>query len=153
MNLQREGQSEAAQGALLCDDDQGRRAAIQTALETLGYTVDTAEDAPETLEKLKFNQYGVIVLHERFGGGGPADNTVWNHLRHMPMPARRQLFCALVGPTLKTHDQWAAFAGSVHLVVNEADLPQLRTILHKAITDNDHFYKVYRESLSKRGKQ
>lgn len=153
MDLPREGQGEGAQGALVCEDNQERRSSITAVLEALGYTVDSADDGPETLEKLKFNQYAVIVLNERFGSAASGDSMVCTHLQHLPMSARRQLFFALVGPTLKTQDHLAAFSKSAHLVVNESDLPQLKTILHKAIADNDRFYKVYRESLAKMGKQ
>lgn len=32
-----------------------------------------------------------------------------------------------------------AFAKSVHVVVAELDLDTIKTVVHRAVTDNDHF--------------
>lgn len=139
--------------ALVCEDNAELKDLIVSALEGLKYGTESAAAPEEAFAKLKFNQYGVIVLNERFGGGTPENNAVYAHLQTMPMSARRGIFLALTGKDFKTSDNMTAFAKSANLVVNEKDLPGLKSILKRAVADNDQFYKVFRESLVKLGKK
>ncbi|MEW6116118.1 MAG: hypothetical protein AB1553_04365 [Nitrospirota bacterium] len=143
---------EELKSALICEESAENRNTITAALESMGYRTESATNADETLEKLKFNQYSVIILNESFGGA-PESNTVYKHLQFMPMGIRRHLFLALVGQDLKTQDHMTAFAKSANLVINERDLPNIKAILKKAIAENDQFYRVFKESLVKLGKQ
>jgi hypothetical protein len=47
----------------------------------------------------------------------------------------------------------AAFAKSVNFVVAERELNKLSGILRQAVTENDQFYRVFRESLREAGRQ
>jgi hypothetical protein len=71
----------------------------------------------------------------------------------MPMSIRRYMYVALLGRTYKTFDNMAAFARSVNVVVNLNDLPHLQAILRKGITENNEFYRVFREMLAEVGKR
>jgi predicted Zn-dependent protease len=46
----------------------------------------------------------------------------------------------------------AAFAQSVNFVVAERDLSKLKAIVNEAISENDQFYRVFREALHEAGK-
>jgi CheY-like chemotaxis protein len=153
METHTEEYEEELRSALVCEDNAELRSVITSALGELNYTVETAADADDTFEKLKFNQYDVIVLNEKFGGGSPENNAVLKHLQFMPMGTRRRIFLALVGQTLKTSDNMTAFSKSANIVINEKDIPNLKAVLKRSIADNDQFYKVFRESLVKMGKQ
>ena len=139
--------------ALVCEDDAEFKSAIRTALEGLKYRVEFAAGADDAFEKLKFNQYEIIVLNECFGGTAPGNNALYKFLQFMPMSARRSIFLALIGKDFKTGDNMTAFAKSSNITVNEKDIPDLKAILKKSIADNNRFYKVFRESLLKMGKK
>ena len=144
---------EETRSALVCEDNAELKNAVTSALEGLKFSIDSASTAEEAFEKLRFNQYGLIVLNERFGGNTPENNSVYSHLQIMPMATRRHIFLALIGNDLKTADNMTAFAKSANVVVNEKDLPNLKAVLKKSVADNDQFYKVFKESLVKMGKK
>ncbi len=144
---------EELRSALVCEDNAEFRGAISNALERLKYSIEFATGADEASEKLKFNQYGIIVLNERFGESTPENNAVYKFLQFMPMSTRRSIFLVLIGKDFKTGDNMTAFAKSSNIIVNEKDIPNLKAILKKSVADNDQFYKVFRESLAKIGKK
>jgi CheY-like chemotaxis protein len=135
--------------ALVCEDNADAKNNIMSALGELKYSADNAANAADAFEKLRFNRYDVVVINEKFSG---ENNEVLKHLQSMPMATRRHIFVALLGQNLPTNDNMKAFEKSVNAVISEKDLPNLKGILKKAVSDNDHFYKVYRESLIKMGK-
>jgi CheY-like chemotaxis protein len=144
---------EGTKHALVCEERPDVRNTISAALKGLKYMADEVSTAEETIEKMKFNQYDVIILSETFAGSTPDDNEALKHLQVMPMNTRRHIFVALIGQNLKTNDNATAFTKSMNVVVNSNDLGNLAPILKKSIADNDHFYKVFKESLVKMGKR
>lgn len=152
METRIEEYSDEFKTALVCEDSAEMRSGITSALNELKYKVETASGADDAFEKLKFNRYDVIVLNEKFGGS-PENNAVYKHLQFMPMSNRRHIFLALIGQNFKTADNMTAFSRSANVVVSENDVSNLKAILKKSIADNDQFYKVYKESLIKLGKQ
>lgn len=123
-----------------------------TALTELEYKLQRAKSPEHAIYKLKFSQYHVIALHEKFGGTTLDNSSLYEFIRDMPMTNRRKTFVAIVGDKFKTMDNMEALALSVNLVINEKDFDQLETILKKSIGDNDTFYKVYRETMTALGK-
>ena len=123
-----------------------------TALTELEYKLQRANSPEHAVHKLKFNQYHVVVFHEKFGGSTLETSPLYEFIRDMSMDARRKIFVALVGENFKTLDNMEALSYSVNLVINQRELDQLDTILKKSIGDNDNFYKVYRETMTALGK-
>jgi len=123
-----------------------------TALTELEYKLQRAKSPEHAVHKLRFNQYHVVVFHEKFGGTTLETSPLYEFIRDMPMDTRRKTFIALVGESFKTLDNMEALAYSVNLVINQKDLDQLETILKKSIGDNESFYKVYRETMTALGK-
>ncbi len=152
-NVDTEEYEEELRSAMICEDNAAVKSGVSAAIEGLKYRVEFAADAEEAFQKLKFNQYGLLFLDERFGGSTPESNKLYRHLLTMPMSTRRNIFFVLIGKDFKTADSMTAFSRSANLVVNEKDIANLKTILKKAVADNDQFYKVFRESLTKMGKQ
>lgn len=122
------------------------------ALTELEYKLQRAKSPEHAVHKLRFNQYHVVVVHEKFGGTTLETSPLYEFIRDMPMDTRRKTFVALVGENFKTLDNMEALAYSVNLVINQKDFDQLETILKKSIGDNDTFYKVYRETMTALGK-
>lgn len=139
--------------ALICDDNSEMQNAVNSALKELKYKIDISTSSADTLEKLRFNQYDVIILNENFAGSSPENNEILKFFQNMPMVSRRHIFLALIGQNLKTLDNMTAFSKSVNIVVNKSDIPNLTNILKKSIDDNEQFYKVYKETLRKLGKR
>jgi len=123
-----------------------------TALTDLDYKLQRAKSPEHAVHKLRFNQYHVVVVHEKFGDTTLKTSPLYEYIRDMPMDTRRKTFVALVGDNFKTLDNMEAFAYSVNLVINQKDFDQLETVLKKSIGDNETFYKVYRETMTALGK-
>ena len=123
--------------------------AVLTELE---YKLQRAKSPEHAVHKLRFNQYHVVVFHEKYGDSSLKSSPLYEFIRDMPMYTRRRTFVAVVGENFKTLDNMEALAYSVNLVINQKDIDQLETILKKSIGDNDTFYKVYRETMTALGK-
>ena len=144
---------QAQRMALVCEDAPERQAVIHAALDQIGFTMYPAKDAVEAIERMRRDNFELIVVDEQFQGATPLDNPVLTAMRSMPMATRRYMFIALLGREYKTFDNMMAFAKSVNIVVNLNDLPHLPAILKKGINDNNDFYKVLRAALQEVGKR
>jgi hypothetical protein len=136
--------------ALVCLAAQ--QAPVQAALQELGYTVHAPATMEEALAQLEQNRYELALVHEAYGGS-PDQNRLLKTIQTMAMPQRRHMCVGLVGPAFKTADHMMAFARSVHFVMAESDLGTIKTIARRAVTDNDHLYKTFRECLREAGKE
>ena len=123
-----------------------------SVLTELEYKLQRAKSPEHAVHKLRFNQYHVVVFHEKYGDSSLKTSPLYEYIRDMPMYTRRKTFIAVVGENFKTLDNMEALAYSVNLVINQKDMDQLETILKKSIGDNDTFYKVYRETMTALGK-
>ncbi|MBF0456613.1 MAG: response regulator [Nitrospirae bacterium] len=138
--------------ALVCDDNVERQETLEDVLGDLGYSVQIAASPEDVYDKLKYNQYSVLYLHDNFGGGNSENNEILEYIQSMPISARRRTFVALAGKNYTALNHMAAFAESVNIVINEADMQEIKTILKKSITGNNLFYKVYNDILHDFGK-
>ena len=138
--------------ALICDDDKSHQDILRLALKELGYRAAIGNDHKDVLEKIRFEHFDVIILHDNFGSWLLSENSVLNFIQPMAIATRRDIFVTLIGNEYRTFDSMMAFSKSVNLVVKEDDLPTIKPILKKAISDNDKFYKIFKETLSSSGK-
>lgn len=129
-----------------------QQAPIQAALKELGYEVHVPAKPEEALEQLAQNRYELVLIHDTYGGSAEQNQTL-KAVQTMAMPLRRHMCVGLIGAQLKTSDHMMAFARSVHFVVAEADLGNIKTIARRAVSDNEHFYKTFRECLREAGKE
>lgn len=143
---------EGEKRALICDDKESNQDMLKSALKELGYRVDIGMDPKSVLDTMRFNNYDVIVLNERFGTKPSLKNPVLNHIQPMPIAYRRNIFFVLIGKEYKTFDNMTAFSKSVNLVINQKDLTSIKTILKKSILDNEKFYKALKETLIASGR-
>ncbi|CCQ90024.1 conserved hypothetical protein [Nitrospina gracilis 3/211] len=126
--------------------------AFADVLTELGYKLETAKSPEHGAHKLKFFHYHVVVFHEKFGGESLEESALYKYILNMPMSLRRKTFIALIGKEFKSTDNMEAFAYSVNQVINEKDLDRLDVVLRKGISDNDIFYRIYRETMDVLGK-
>lgn len=125
---------------------------IAQVLTDLGYKLETARSPEHGVHKLKFFHYNVMVFHENFGVESLEESPLYQYVLNMPMSTRRKTFIALIGKDFKSTDNLQALAYSVNQVINEKDLDKLDIMLKKGITDNDIFYRIYRETMETLGR-
>jgi CheY-like chemotaxis protein len=137
--------------ALLCVNREESRGELRAMLEGMGYVVDIPMAADHALQRLRFNQYHVILLDDDVAGKPP--NPVVGYLAGLNMNTRREMFVVLIGQRFKTADHLQAFIESVNLILHPDDLPQLVTFLSRGLREHERFYKVFIESLIEAGKK
>jgi CheY-like chemotaxis protein len=137
--------------ALLCLDRDDAREVLQAVLQGMGYVVDMPMAVDQALQRLRFNQYHIIVLAEDFRGSSP--NPIAAYLAWLSMNIRRDMFVVLVGERFKTADHLQAFIESVNLVLHPDDLPRIETFINQGLKDHERLYKVFVDCLIEAGKK
>jgi len=143
---------EGALTAMVCVGEATVGDKLAQVLEGLGYRLTRANSAREALKRCRFHVYDVIILDELFDTADPHQNVVLTYLAGLPMAVRRGTFVCLLTNRYRTTDKMAAFAASVNLVVNKGNLDAITPILKGALTENAVFYRIFRETLKKLGR-
>jgi hypothetical protein len=137
--------------SMVCVDQLHGQMRVKTALAELGYTVHIVNDPKEAVDRLWQGSYGLVILHDEYGGSAE-DNTILKNLQPMPMSIRRFMYVGLIGKLYRTLDPIAAFCKSVTFLIAEGELGNLKAIVQEATSENDRFYRVFRETLREAGK-
>jgi ActR/RegA family two-component response regulator len=139
--------------ALAAVDDENRKAAVNGALQELGFRVHFAATTDDGYDRLRKTSYEVVVIDQAFQRGTLLDNPLLQQIQTLPASTRRYMFVALLGPGVKTMDNMTAFAASVNAVINYNDLAQASAILQRSIAENDQFFRVLRSVLQEAGRR
>lgn len=142
---------EIPQALVLVPENAGQDVVVK-AVEGLGYRAAVAGSAEEAIEKIEFVNYSSVILHADFEEGGLDSGLFHQHMCKMNMAKRRYIFYALIGKQLKTLYDLQALAYSANVVVNEAEIPYLGTILRKAIPDYEALFGPLMEEMRIYGK-
>jgi CheY-like chemotaxis protein len=137
--------------ALLCINREESRGELRAMLEGMGYVVDIPAAADHAPQRLRSNQYHVILLDDDFDEKSP--NPIASYLAALNMTTRREIFVILIGQRFKTADHLQAFMESVNLILHPDELPQLVTLLTRGLREHERFYKVFTECLIEAGKK
>lgn len=141
------------QTALVCASDNKTRSTISGLLKTAGYLVTESMTVEEALRSMRFHVYQLVVLDEAFGVAvGAEQNQVLDYLSHLAMAVRRNMFVVLLSRTHRTSDNMAAFNLSVNLIINDSNMVDFMAILDHGVSENQEFYRVYRESMVRLGR-
>ncbi len=132
--------------------DAKNQSAWTEALESREFKIQYAQSPEHAVHKMKFTHFHFIALHENYGNKALESNPVYQTLIEMPMVTRRNIFLALIGKNFKSLSNMQAFQKSANVVINEKDLDKLGDILKKSISENEMFYKVFKETLHAMGK-
>jgi predicted Zn finger-like uncharacterized protein len=138
--------------ALVMDNNPEQSEKIKTAVEQLGYNFISAPNTRDAIGRMRFHHFDLIILSDGFDGQGLENSPVLNYLNNISMSVRRRIFVALVGERFKTMDNMMAFAMSANVVINTKEQDKLSAILKRAISDNEKFYKVFKDTLAEAGK-
>lgn len=137
---------------LVLENSPEHREKIKKEVEALGYTYVASPDTRDATGKMRFYHFDLIVLSDGYDGQQLERSPVLNYLNRTSMSVRRRIFVALLGDRFKTMDNMMSFALSANVVVNKKDLERLGSVLKKAISDNEKFFKVLNDELAELGR-
>ena len=143
---------EGEKPALVMTDDADRLESIKKALDDMGYYTIQAENTQEALSKMRFQNFDLVILPDLFDDISLEQSPILQYLNHLSMSVRRKMFVLLMSDTFRTMDLMMAFTMSANLVANWKDLGRLSSILGRAVSDNEKFYKVFMDTLIETGK-
>ncbi|UCE56622.1 MAG: zinc-ribbon domain-containing protein [Desulfobacterales bacterium] len=138
--------------ALVCETNPLVRKTITAALELMEYQITIAESARDALKRMRYHVYDLIVVNESFNSDNPDANGVLIYLERLNMTVRRNMFVAMVSNRYRTMDNMMALNKSVNLIINTKNIEDIGKILSRAITDNEYFYRVFKETLKEVGR-
>jgi predicted Zn finger-like uncharacterized protein len=125
---------------------------VNAALEELSYKIVAPASTQDAMSKIRLHHFDLIILSDGFDGQGLDSNPLTNYLNHVSMSVRRKIFLVLLSEKFKSMDNMMAFSKSCNLVVNPVDISNIESILKKAISDHEKFYKVFMDTLKEVGK-
>ena len=116
------------------------------------YQITVAESARDALKRMRYHVYELIVLNESFNTDNPEANGVLIYLERLSMITRRNMFVAMVSDRFRTMDNMMALNKSVNLIINVKNIDDIGKILSRGITDNEYFYRIFKETAKETGK-
>jgi CheY-like chemotaxis protein len=134
--------------ALVCMDvPEMERIAIEQLVE-LGHKVHTGHSIEDLLFKLQAHLYDVLIIAENFGASTLETNPLLNQILREPAAQRHKHLVVLIGASVRTADENQAFQNSVDLVVNLADVRNLRPVIRRALMRTQEFYSRFLEAIT-----
>ena len=137
---------EDALTALICEPDPAMREKVSSVLELMEYHLTTVSSTREALKKMRYHSYNVVVVNESFDTKNPETNGVLLYLERLTMASRRGIFVCLITTRYRTMDHMMALNKSVNMIINAKNINDFGKILSAATTENDIFYRAYKET-------
>jgi len=119
--------------------------AAKAALTELGYKVHTAATHSDFGVRFSQVRYQVVIIEELFGANKIEENQTLQAIRTMSVKRRRHATILLLGNSFQTFMPAEAFKHGVHVVINSSEMPLLKQLIEKAVTDNALFLHGFRE--------
>jgi len=138
--------------ALVMIADTHRFETIKEAVDALGYNAIRAENTMEAVSKMRFQDFDLVLLSDLFDNIPLEQSPILQYLNHLSMSVRRKMFVLIMSDRFRTMDHMMAFAMSANLAANWKDLDRLSSILGRAVSDNEKFYKVFTDTMKETGK-
>lgn len=143
---------EGAKLALLMLSEIEADSGIRETAEGLFYKTVLVKNAGESLNKMRFHLFDLLVLSEHFEDVPWAQSPILHYLNRLPIHTRRKSFLVLLGSEFSTMDRMTAFGLSADLVVNPRDMNEFSGILKAALWNRENFYGAFTEILNELGK-
>jgi CheY-like chemotaxis protein len=137
--------------ALICTDVPEVQRFVVDQLNSLNYKIHTGLFIEDILLKLNAHAYDVVLISENFAATDLETNPILREATRAPAAQRRKQLLVLIGSSVLTNDELQAFQHSVDLVVNLADVMNLRPVLRRALLRSQEFYAPFQESLKLAG--
>lgn len=135
------------QTALVCIDVPEPQRLVVDQLNALGYKLHTGLFAEDILLKMRTHTYDVVLISEHFNATDAETNPLLAEATRISALQRRRQVVVLIGPGFKTNDDLQAFQHSVDVVINLADIVNLRPVLRRAVLSKQEFYAPFNEVL------
>ena len=133
--------------ALVCVDVPEVQRLTVDNLTELGCKIHTGLFAEDIMLKLQTHAYDVVVIAEQFSGADLRTNPILQATLEIPPNQRRRQLIVVVGAGVHTDSDMQAWASSVDLVVNLADVPNIKHVLRRCMQRGRVFYTPYSEAL------
>ncbi len=115
----------------------------------MDYQILESSSPRDTLKQMRFRDFDLVILNELFGTRDPEMNHVLKYLSQLAMLSRRNMFVLLISERLRTGDNMTALNKSVNMILNIKDMDRFEKLTELAITENDRFYRTFKESFKK----
>ena len=133
--------------ALVCVDVPEVQRLIVENLTELGCKIHTGLFTEDILVKLQTHAYDIVVIAEHFADANLQTNPILQATLEILPDQRRRQIIAVVGSSIHTDSDMEAWANSVNLVVNLADVPNIKHVLRRCMQRSRSFYTPYSEAL------
>jgi hypothetical protein len=134
--------------ALVCMDVPEMERLVVEQLGDLGYKIHTGLSVEDIVFKMRAHPYEVLVIAENFAASDVTTNPVLLETVATPASQRHQQLVVLVGASLTTADEAQAFQCSVDVVINLADIMNMRPVIRRAAQRTREFYARYLEAVA-----
>lgn len=138
--------------ALVCEPNPLIRKAIIDSLASLAYRIMAAESVRDALKRMRYHSYGLVVINEDFDSDNPEVNGILIYLERLSMAVRRTMFVVMISRRHRTMDNMIALNRSVNLIVNVKNVEDIGKIINRGITDNELFYRTFKQALMQAGR-
>lgn len=139
------------QTALVCIDVPEAQRLIVDQLSALGYKLHTGLFVEDILLKMRSHTYDVVLISEHFNATDSETNPILAEATHTSPLQRRKQVVVLIGPGVHTNDELQAFQHSVDVVINLADITNLRPVLRRGVLRKQEFYAPFNEAMMAAG--
>jgi hypothetical protein len=133
--------------ALVCVDVPEVQRLVVDNLTELGCKIHTGLFVEDIMVKLQTHAYDVVVIAEHFADSNLQSNPILQATLEISPNQRRRQTIVLVGSSVHTDSDMESWANSVDLVVNLADVPNIKHVLRRCMQRNRIFYTPYSEAL------
>ena len=133
--------------SLVCVDVPEVQRLVVDNLTELGCKIHTGLFTEDILVKLQTHAYDVVVIAEHFSDSNLQSNPILHATIEIPPNQRRRQIIVLVGSSVHTDSDMEAWSHSVDLVVNLADVPNIKHVLRRCMVRSRGFYTPYSEAL------
>ena len=133
--------------SLVCVDVPEVQRLVVDNLTELGCKLHTGLFVEDIMVKLQTHAYDVVIIAEHFGDSNLQSNPILHATLDIPPNQRRRQIIVLVGSSVHTDSDMEAWANSVDVVVNLADVPNIKHVLRRCMQRSRGFYTPYSEAL------
>ncbi len=116
------------------------------------YHITVANNSRDAIKKMRYQEYDLILVNEEFDSSDPNTNGVLIFLERLQMSERRKIITILVTKRFRTMDTMMTLNRSVNLILNVKNIEDADKIFRRCVSDNEMFYRVYKESLKNVGR-
>ncbi len=143
---------EEGKTAMVCESNPSLRKKFIEVLEFMEYHITIVKNGRDAIKKMRYQYYDLILVNETFNSSNPDTNGVLIYIERLHMTERRNLVVILVTKRFRTMDTMKTLNKSVDIIINEKNIADADKIFRRGVSDNEMFYRVYKESMKNVGR-